>query len=127
MTKTIRVSDLEGAELDYWVAKASAANNLGSEPKIIGDRCYLCMGEIGHVYSPSTEWNYGGPIIEREYIGLRVLIGSGGKPPSWVSEWRARILIKDHLPYQSGPTPLIAAMRAYVASKFGDTIEVEDD
>jgi hypothetical protein len=28
---------------------------------------------------------------------------------------------------QNGPTPLVAAMRCYVASKLGDTVEIPDD
>ena len=32
-----------------------------------------------------------------------------------------------HLVAFHGPTPLVAAMRAYVASKLGDEIDVPDD
>lgn len=63
----------------------------------------------GGGYNPSSRWEQGGPIIERERIG------GGG--------W----LACDHLnPPLSGPTLLIAAMRCYVANKPGPRVEVPE-
>lgn len=70
---------------------------------------------------PSTSWADGGPIIERERI-----------EPAWddiKERWYAQLV---HSALASGrqrsdgigPTLLIAAMRAYVASKFGDEVEL---
>jgi hypothetical protein len=66
-------------------------------------------------FSPSTDWAHGGPIIERERITLEEHAG----------EWCAYVRMQwgpgampegsDGVGY--GPTPLIAAMRAFVASK----------
>lgn len=64
--------------------------------------------------SPSTNWADGGPIIEREEIETRTA-HSGG----WMAN-RART--KGY--FECGPTPLIAAMRCYVASKLGDNIDI---
>lgn len=61
----------------------------------------------------STDWSQGGPIIEREGIDL-MKVG--------VKQWRA-----DCGPARYGPTPLIAAMRCYVASKLGDEVEIPSE
>jgi hypothetical protein len=63
------------------------------------------------------DWSYGGPIIEREGIDLENL-GEFG--------WQAVVnpLASEHYCLHGkceGPTPLIAAMRAFVASKARDT------
>jgi hypothetical protein len=73
-------------------------------------------------YSPSTDWAQGGPIIEREIISVQA---------SYKGYWSARILVNldeyDEPSVSYGPTPLIAAMRCYVASKFGDVVDVPDE
>lgn len=77
------------------------------------------------VYSPSTNWAQGGPIFEREKlcVGTKHQCDPEYVPlidPS-VSSW-ARTTAGGYLSY--GPTPLIAAMRAFVASKVGDSIDL---
>ena len=67
-------------------------------------------------WHPSTDWAQGGPTIEREKIATE-----------WTpnNEWRACIEWLDEPTYEGfGPTPLIAAMRCYVASKLGDEVEI---
>jgi len=64
-------------------------------------------------YSPSVNWEYAGPIIEREHICIGY---------SEVHGWGADF--QDDVPYRwHGKTPLIAAMRVFVASRFGDEVE----
>ena len=65
------------------------------------------------IYDYSTNWSQGGPIIERESIDL-MKVG--------VTQWRA-----DCGPAVTGPTPLIAAMRAFVTKKFGVEIEIPEE
>ena len=71
-----------------------------------------------YTYRPSTNWAQGGPIIDREKIStLRY------------GQWLASIPA-DSTGESSGfygPTPLIAAMRCYVASKLGDEIEIPEE
>jgi len=67
-------------------------------------------------YSPSTNWAQGGAIIEREGISL-----SRRGEHSW-SVWGA--VLNDFEFDEEGPTPLIAAMRCYVASVLGAEIDV---
>jgi hypothetical protein len=66
-------------------------------------------------FDPSASWEIAGPIIEREEIQLggygasrQAEVRDDTKP--WVSMW--------------GETSLIAAMRAYVASKLGEEVEL---
>jgi hypothetical protein len=62
-------------------------------------------------YSPSTNWVQAGVIIERE--GLTITHQQ--------NQWAAQT--DDDL-FAFGPTPLIAAMRCYVASVVGAEIDV---
>jgi hypothetical protein len=92
----MKTSELTDAALDSAVAICE--HNAGWEPE----------GEDRDFYS--TDWAQGGPIIEREGIAV-------GK--SWES-WKAFTDTSTG----EGPTPLIAAMRCYVASKLGDTVNI---
>jgi hypothetical protein len=70
----------------------------------------------------SSDWSDGGPIIERERI--TILFWEEGTVNANV---RATIYGSDVVDSEGeadGPTALIAAMRAYVASKFGETIDL---
>jgi hypothetical protein len=80
---------------------------------IVWEQGDLDAGEYGPGFAPATDWAHGGPIIEREMIEL---IPQG--PALWDAVYRGQ-----HIPLD-GPTPLIAAMRCYVASKLGDELEV---
>jgi hypothetical protein len=66
----------------------------------------------------SLNWTECGPIIEREKIALDFfedLCGAGVHLDGELS----------HLSH--GPTPLIAAMRCFCASKLGDEVDVPDE
>lgn len=69
-------------------------------------------------YHPSTNWQQGGPIIEREINSLERITDT------WYAK-RYRTGKRDL--WQTGQTPLIAAMRCYVATKFGDEVEIAQD
>ena len=89
-------------------------------------------GDLSWVYAPSTDWSQGGPIIEREELSVEPLYTSGG-----LDCWQAyghNLRYDDHGNYingsdnrRYGPTPLIAAMRCYVASKLGDEVDVPEE
>jgi hypothetical protein len=102
-----RVSELEGALLDAAVAKAE-----GQQEFLEG--CSL--------WAPSDDWSQGGPIIERERIMLVAMDADG-----WVAkigaEWMGGEIVECPVT-EIGPTPLIAAMRAFCASKFGEEVEL---
>lgn len=108
----MKTSELTGAQLDYWVARAEgyAASLQGGHLRI-SRRGGLDLAELG--YSPSTEWAHGGPIIERERIAIIPNEGCA----EWFAGWPpGRLWI--------GPTPLIAAMRAFVVSRYGEGVPI---
>lgn len=122
-----KVSELEGALLDYWVAKALGRWDSAREFRFISGGVLVCPAiggdDNGEEFRPSTEWAHGGPIIERERIApqpqRRGDIGNewADRPePSlgWEVQAAGRTI--------TGPTYLIAAMRAVVASKFGEEV-----
>lgn len=81
---------------------------------------------ITHRYS--TDWAQGGPIIEREKlcVGYRHQLDPVYVPlldPATVC-W-ARTTAGGYL--NCGPTPLIAAMRCFVASRLGDEVDVPEE
>ena len=99
----IKTAELEGAALNWAVRK-----------------CTLGRNPIDYVEARdnfSTSWNKGGPIIEWEKINL-------ASPNPTEAQWTAMNWFAAYK--HDGPTPLIAAMRCYVASWLGDEVEVPD-
>lgn len=69
-------------------------------------------------YNPTGSWSQGGPIISKQMLATWTADGR---------EWHAREFVLASSPVINGPTPLIAAMRCYVASKMGNEVEVPDE
>lgn len=111
----IKVSELSGAQLDMWVSRA---DRIGARIELIGGVEVCVFGESGleQTYSPSSDWSQGGPIQAREKID--VMWCDDGE--SWMAEKHDY----PHDCYHYGQTPLIAAMRCYVCSKFGEAVPV---
>ncbi|NBS70412.1 DUF2591 domain-containing protein [bacterium] len=101
----VKTQDLIGEALDLAVAECVGLN--------------LYVARLQR-FSPSTNWAQGGPIIEREGIYINCL-----RQPDYY-----RSAVWEAWPYastkfiQQGPTPLVAAMRCYVASKLGEEIDI---
>lgn len=94
-----------------------------------GDVCFdTGNGEGFNVFTPSTDWSQGGPIIEREMIQLTPK-GMVNPLHGWAASYRSFDEEDDvyALHRMRGKTPLIAAMRCYVASKLGDTVDIPPD
>jgi len=106
--KRIKTQDLTGPALDWAVAKCEGHTD-GKDFAWYYDR--------RNTFNFSTNWAQGGPIIEREQILIQPEIGKEGCANAWNA-----ISMQDTEDY--GPTPLIAAMRCYVASKLGDEVEI---
>lgn len=78
-------------------------------------------GLTGH-FSPVDycgKWEHGGPIIERESIGIDC-----DDQGVWFASFD---LSAETALGSSALTPLIAAMRCYVASKLGDNIDIPEE
>lgn len=131
--KKIKVSEASGVVLDWLVAKAEGVKvgRYGNPLEIVSSDMHepVC-------WHPSTNWAQGGPIIEREGIELfryevpgkavyknpdadeADLVLDHVEPSQW--SWMAGDKLVD-------PTPLVAAMRCYVASKLGEEVEVPEE
>jgi hypothetical protein len=118
----IKTSDLTGAALDWAVAKITNPQ-WWDDGYMDGDpRAALDMDD-GTTYTPSTDWSQGGPIIEREKIELSC--GCDG-PGTWRA-WPDHMIYDPNVGGRNGPTPLVAAMRCYVATKLGDTVSIPNE
>lgn len=113
--KKIKVSEASGAVLDWLVENADLRGRLENTEQ----RASITNRNIRlrHEWSPSVNWAQGGPIIERERIRL--------DPRE--STWHAQIWSDDETEVRYCSTPLVAAMRCYVASKLGDLVEVPEE
>jgi hypothetical protein len=122
----MKASELEGAKLDYWVAKTLGdrlARIVGAEEH---ERCETRFGEQWpwSRFMPSRAWMDGGPIIEREGIEWEQQSSTDGMTSGWLASVEPKSG-KPNPPWQWGETQLIAAMRAYVAAKYGDEVPEE--
>lgn len=104
----LKTSELTGAALDWAVAKCE-----GEEVSLVKGQLETRWTDNG--WKPSADWAQGGPIIEREKIETTYM-------PNNI--WQCTIY--PSLDTIDGPTPLIAAMRCYVASKLGDEVDVPE-
>jgi len=126
----MKTSDLTGAALDWAVAKCEKWFAEKGTPH------NEALALEYFKFSPSTDWAQGGPIIEREGICIRpprlTLATNGSTVSAKADGWFATNYTEfegQALPRISrfGPTPLIAAMRCYVASKLGDEVDIPDE
>jgi hypothetical protein len=103
----MKTQDLIDPALDWAVAKSDGWDG----PDLAS---YLFTSRR---VKPSVDWSQGGPIIERERIAM------------WPDEEGGFLASADEGKGNDyhGPTPLIAAMRAYVASKLGDEVDVPEE
>ena len=122
----MKTSELTGAALDWAVAKCEgAAEKWRSGAPFLWDGT-PCIRMYGHDvdYTPSADWAHGGPIIEEERIDL--LCWEFHSTP-WKASIEGGTDAGVALYVEYGPTPLIAAMRCYVASKLGDEVDVPEE
>lgn len=104
----MKTSNLVGPALDWAVAKALMKTHFSHMPS------------SKHWWSPSTNWAHGGPIIERERLLVQPEIGKEGAGNAW-----SAIALTGFERF--GPTPMIAAMRCFVASRLGDEVEIPEE
>ncbi len=112
----MKISELQGAALDWAVARAEE-----QPTRIVSGLVFIPGGDN---WNPSSNWAQGGPIIEREEISISREFCSGGV--EWAC-WTPAPFRDDAEAFGYGPTPLIAAMRCYVASKLGDEVEIPEE
>lgn len=117
----MKTSDLQGAALDWAVAKCET---LEPETDVSGDSrsAFVISFErrwFLREWHPSTDWAQGGPIIERECISTECHFDRD----SWTA-WTPAPEQASGEATAEGHTSLIAAMRCYCCSKLGDEVEI---
>ena len=122
----MKTHQLTGVALDWAVAQCE-------EVELVYDRMhgwwetsdpYYAEPNDPEMFSPSTNWAQGGPIIEREKIELEHMRGAGD---AGEDVWVATRMERPAFAEASGSTMLEAAMRCYVESKLGDEVEIPEE
>jgi len=114
----MKTSELIGAALDWAVAKCELQNGADYTLEVLDFDGTLRVNFGGMYPEWSTDWAEAGAIIAREKISL----WSRGK------EWAAESFTFNEQGHEeTGKTPLVAAMRCYVASKMGDDVTVPEE
>jgi hypothetical protein len=151
----MRTSELGGVALDCAVAKCEGLRlRPFKDGFVLNGRITKDQYEGDcETWAPSTEWSQAGPIIERE--GITIIrcdddykrdskgFTTNKRIPVWAAEaggqhssqtiygsqgddW-GNVYSIDEPSCFYGETPLIAAMRCYVANKLGDEVEVPQE
>lgn len=111
----IKTSELTGAALDWAVAKCEGHKwrnaPVSAQYTPAGTECW-------RPWHPSTHHSQGGPIIDREKLDT-------AWDKLWC-QWYSPDKRNAALAFV-GATPLIAAMRCYVASKLGEEVDVPEE
>ncbi|MDX9971930.1 MAG: DUF2591 family protein [FCB group bacterium] len=143
----IKTSELIGPALDWAVAEIEHAQVV-----LDGDGDSVLCEYGGTAYNPSEDWTIAGPIIYAQSISTfrlddQIVVDAAGfdtgkRRPVWgaslerhysgpefnsYGEAVGRVYTVDHSDVVVGPTQLIAAMRAYVASRLGDEVEIPEE
>lgn len=119
----VKTAELSGAALDWAIGNICASG----ERRLYPDGVFWRIGPFGNFWNPSADWSQGGPLIEKYMRELSLAIApyrdffeatntdaaDGFSTPGNVPAI-----------YSYGSTPLIAACRAIVAARLGDTVRV---
>lgn len=129
----IKTDELIGTQLDWAVATCEGYSRLRENPHEFNSKLIMndLRGEAVWFYQLkfSSDWGLAGPIIEREKIeivrGNDLIFPKGNEKGElyeklWLASYHSGR--KFH-----GTTPLVAAMRAYVASRIGDEIDIPEE
>ena len=124
----VKTADLIGLSLDWAVAECLGATRIQLYEYNGRRMIRVSLPEGIHApWEPSRYWGQGGPIIDQELISVAHDDDDEGQ---WEAGQRVQLqsvfgFNGDN--YSVGPTPLIAAMRCYVVSEFGDEVEIPDE
>jgi hypothetical protein len=145
----MKTAELAGRALDWAVAKAEGHDVAIAEGT---GQVVIRRQLVVDYFDPSTNWGWGGPIIEHQNVTViraddtyevdEKGFTTSKRIPQWFAEtsrWVGHSLTTSYEGEQMeptfmiaeqagyyGPTPLVAAMRCYVASKFGAEVDVPE-
>lgn len=121
----MKTAELTGPLLALWVARA-AKHHVDEHSGVYDAREGIYLGHIGgsiQPFAPHEDWAQAGRIIEREKIAI-IHRAEFSEPwqaivdPVFAGGWEIYGSSKQNGD-GNGPTPLIAAMHAFVASVYG--------
>ena len=122
----IKTADLIGPALDWAVAECLEATRIQLYEYNGRRMIRVSLPEGIHApWEPSRYWGQGGPIIEREMINVKSNLARMREYPEY--DWLSDCPEKRICVSFSGPTPLIAAMRCFVASRLGDEVDIPEE
>jgi hypothetical protein len=117
-----KTNELTGAALDWAVCEATGFFK-GYVQFRSGKNFLKVYGVARNTHlHPSTNWAQGGPIIER--TGMHISRTNKTDKEPWaacVAQYPSADI------YLHGATPLVAAMRCYVAYRWGDEVDVPEE
>lgn len=119
----IKTAELEGAALDWAVAKAIGANidhELTHSRKV-----WAAWGDLSSPerFNPSEDWAQGGPLIDQYKVEFRA---RGDSYECRVEMWDNEGIGYDEIK-TTGPSHLVAAMRAIAMAELGDAVDVPEE
>jgi hypothetical protein len=125
----IATTKLIGPSLDWAVAKAAGINVWLADGVLVDGLPMVCADNAGDMHwQPSDSWAQGGPLLEKYNVWLSPPVEDQGSDEPY--GWDADIYEADGSEgagFQVAvgcPTALIAACRAIVAHKLGDSVDV---
>ncbi len=122
----IQTSELTiGLPIDWVVAQCEKLNPVISKHHITEELCLyprLPTGVVaGYAYSPSTNWGQGGEIMKREKISADPQFAFG-----MLYSWTCKNHSLNPQGVGDDVDQLVAAMKCYISSIIGETIEIPD-
>ena len=106
----VKANELQDAPLAWAVAKALQLK--------IDDTDTNLMFYEGEPFMPDTYWQQGGPIVEQNKIDV-MWCGDRWCAYTMTTDGQSQLITE-------GDTPLLAAMRGFVAANLGDEVDVPD-
>jgi len=123
----MKTKELVGTQLDWAVARAEGLlekQGANTMPAVTLEGLRLMITMKDEPYAPSWDWGQGGPIVEGECMSLEYLPGAGD---GGADVWVATRIEGSSVSEEQGQTPLIAAMRCYVAAVLGDEVDIPEE
>jgi len=128
----MKTSELTGDALVCAVAMCEGYTNLHKIPGRLPHEPQWAMTPPRPEYGDMELWEIGsdcdwaffGPIIERERIGVQCI--PAGTSQGWWAIKDSTFHDRSRPDETRGDTPLVAAMRCYVASKLGDEVDIPE-
>ncbi|VVM43230.1 hypothetical protein PS623_00363 [Pseudomonas fluorescens] len=118
----VKTADLAGEALGWAVGNAEGLElelvppHYGN-PWLVFARQRFTVTEQAKRFNPWEDWALGGPLIEKHMVSLHC-------PQSTDDVWAGWVITDTGEFCRAGDSALIAACRAIVAAKLGDTVQV---